>query len=218
MDDLPEIWKAYLAGYIDGAKLVSTLAWVGSRRAVRTVYPPAGSVFRAFELVPPERVRAVILGQDPYHEPGQAQGLAFSVPAGTPLPPSLKNIFKEYCDDTKNPLPASGDLSGWARAGVLLLNTVLTVDAGSAGSHARRAGWEAFSDGVVRALNEKGEKIAFLLWGNHAAAKRPLIDETKHLAVVSAHPSPLSARRGFFGSRPFSRVTAFNGMNWIGEA
>ena len=140
-----------------------------------------------------------------------------SVPAGTPLPPSLKNIFREYVDDTKNPLPASGDLSGWAKSGVLLLNTVLTVDSGSAASHARRAGWEAFSDGVIRALSAKGEKIAFLLWGNHAAAKRPLIDETKHLAILSAHPSPLSARRGFFGSRPFSRVTAFNGMNWLLE-
>jgi len=214
MDRLPENWKAYLAGYVDEKRLVSTLTWVETRRGVHTVYPPAGNVFRAFELVPPERVRAVILGQDPYHEPGQAQGLAFSVPAGIPIPPSLKNIFKEYGDDTKYPLPATGDLSAWARSGVLLLNTVLTVDAGSAASHTRRAGWETFSDGVIRALSAKGKKIAFLLWGNHAAAKRPLIDETEHLAIVSAHPSPLSARRGFLGSRPFSRVTAFNGMNW----
>jgi len=217
MEHLPDNWKTFLAGYADFPALADTLRRLEERRRVRTVFPPPGSVFRAFELTAPEKVRAVIAGQDPYHEPGQAQGLAFSVPAGTKLPPSLRNIFREYASDTGYPVPASGDLTLWARAGVLLLNAVLTVDSGCAASHAKSFGWENFSDAVIRALSAKGAKIAFLLWGSHAAAKRPLIDEKKHLVVVSAHPSPLSARRGFFGSRPFSRVTAFNGMNWIGE-
>ena len=214
MERLPENWKTFLAGFADEAALADALLRLEERRKVRTVFPPSGSVFRAFELTAPEKVRAVIVGQDPYHEPGQAQGLAFSVPAGTKLPPSLKNILREYCDDTGYPVPASGDLTPWARAGVLLLNTVLTVDSGRAASHAKRFGWENFSDAVIGALSAKGKDIAFILWGNFAASKRALIDEKKHLVISSVHPSPLSARRGFFGSRPFSQAASRTGINW----
>ena len=214
MDRLPDNWKDFLGGYADFAMLDSTLQWVADRREKCTVYPPGGSIFRAFELTSPERVRAVIIGQDPYHEPGQAQGLAFSVPEGCKLPPSLKNIFKEYSADTGNPPPVSGDLSPWAQEGVLLMNTVLSVDQGAAASHAKKAGWESFTDAVIRALSEKRENIAFILWGNFAIGKKALIDGNKHLVLESVHPSPLSARRGFFGSRPFSRVQADNGIKW----
>lgn len=214
MERLPENWKTFLAGFADGPALADALLRLEERRKLRTVFPPSGSVFRAFELTAPEKVRAVIVGQDPYHEPGQAQGLAFSVPAGTKLPPSLKNILGEYCSDTGYPFPASGDLTPWARAGVLLLNTVLTVDSGCAASHAKRFGWENFSDAVIRALSAKRKDIAFILWGNFAASKRPLIDERKHLVISSAHPSPLSARRGFFGSKPFSQAASRTGIDW----
>lgn len=214
MEHLPDNWKTFLAGYTDFPALAGTLGRLEERRLVRTVFPPPGSVFRAFELTAPEKVRAVIVGQDPYHEPGQAQGLAFSVPAGTKLPPSLRNIFKEYSSDTGYPFPASGDLTLWARAGVLLLNAVLTVDSGRAASHAKHFGWEKFSDAVIRALSAKGENISFILWGGFAASKRDLIDEKKHQVIMSAHPSPLSAARGFFGSRPFSRASSRSGIDW----
>jgi uracil-DNA glycosylase len=215
MDKLPDNWKIFLEGYTDMSRLEETLEWVNTRREQHVVYPPAGSIFRAFSLTAPERVRAVIIGQDPYHEPGQAQGLAFSVPEGVKLPPSLKNIFKEYVSDTGNPLPGSGDLTAWAKEGVLLMNAVLSVDQGAAASHAKKAGWEIFTDSVIRALSAEGEQIAFILWGNFAIGKRELIDETRHLVLESVHPSPLSARRGFFGSSPFSKVSAYNGVNWL---
>ena len=214
MEKLPDNWKDFLEGYTDFEKLDSTLAMVESRRLEHTVYPPAGKIFHAFELTAPEKVRAVILGQDPYHEPEQAQGLAFSVPAGVKFPPSLRNIFKEYSSDTGNPVPLSGDLSPWARAGVLLLNSVLSVDQANAGSHAKKAGWEIFTDSVIRALSDKTERTVFILWGNYAIGKQELIDEDRHLIIKSVHPSPLSAGRGFFGSRPFSRASAYNGINW----
>jgi uracil-DNA glycosylase len=215
MDKLPDNWKIFLEGYTDMSRLEETLEWVNTRREQHVVYPPSGSIFRAFSLTAPERVRAVIIGQDPYHEPGQAQGLAFSVPEGVKLPPSLKNIFKEYVSDTGNPLPGSGDLTAWAKEGVLLMNAVLSVDQGAAASHAKKAGWEIFTDSVIRALSAEGEQIAFILWGNFAIGKRELIDETRHLVLESVHPSPLSARRGFFGSSPFSKVSAYNGVNWL---
>lgn len=214
MDKLPDNWKTFLEGYADFSLLEDTLQWVKSRREEHTVYPPSGSIFRAFELTMPERVRAVIIGQDPYHEPGQAQGLAFSVPCDCKLPPSLRNIFKEYSADTGNPLPESGDLAPWAQEGVLLMNAVLSVDQGAAASHAKKANWESFTDAVIRALSDRREKIAFILWGNFAIGKKCLIDTEKHLVLESAHPSPLSARRGFFGSRPFSQVQAYNGLKW----
>ena len=214
MEKLPDNWKTFLEGYTDMSALENTLQWVESRRQEYEVYPPAGSIFRAFELTPPEQVRAVIIGQDPYHEPGQAQGLAFSVPEKVKLPPSLKNIFKEYSSDTGNPVPDSGDLTSWAQSGVLLMNAVLSVDRASAASHAKKANWESFTDAVIRALSDRREKIAFILWGNFAIGKKCLIDTEKHLVLESVHPSPLSARRGFFGSRPFSQVQAYNGIKW----
>ena len=214
MEQLPDGWKNFLDGYTDWEKLSSTLQKVEERRLSGEVYPPPGSVFKAFALTSPGEVRAVIIGQDPYHEPGQAQGLAFSVPAGVKHPPSLRNIFKEYASDTGEAIPVSGDLTSWARSGVLLMNAVLTVDAGKAASHAKKAGWEDFSDSVIKALSARKSGIVFILWGNFAASKRPLIDENRHLCLVSAHPSPLSARRGFFGSRPFSRAAAFAQINW----
>ena len=214
MDKLPENWKTFLEGYTDISRLEETLEWVNARREQYVVYPPAGSIFRAFALTPPESVRAVIIGQDPYHEPGQAQGLAFSVPEEVKLPPSLKNIFKEYVSDTGNPLPGSGDLTAWAKEGVLLMNAVLSVDQGAAASHAKKAGWEIFTDSVIRALSAQREQIAFILWGNFAISKKELINGTRHLVLESVHPSPLSARRGFFGSGPFSKVSAYNGVNW----
>ena len=218
MEQLPEPWKQYLAGYTDFDRLASTLQWVASRRACCEVFPPSGQVFRAFELTPPEKVRAVILGQDPYHEPGQAQGLAFSVPAGVKIPPSLRNIFKEYAADTGWKIPASGNLERWAHSGILLMNAVLSVDAHAAASHAGKAGWEQFTDSVIRALSSRGEKIAFLLWGNFAISKKSLIDEQRHRILTAAHPSPLSASRGFFGSRPFSRSAEWNQIDWRLEA
>ena len=214
MERLPAIWNDFLEGFTDRDKLSSTLEWVEARRMDHQIFPPAGSVFKAFEMTLPETLRAVIIGQDPYHEPGQAQGLAFSVPDGIEFPPSLRNIFKEYAEDTGYPVPPSGDLSPWAEKGVLLLNAVLTVDAGAAASHSKKAGWETFTDSVIRALSAKRSELVFILWGNFAASKRELIDESRHHVLVSAHPSPLSARRGFFGSKPFSRTSALVAVDW----
>ena len=214
MEKLPENWKTFLEGYTDMTALENTLSRVASRRQEHEVYPPAGSIFRAFALTPPESVRAVIIGQDPYHEPGQAQGLAFSVPGGVKFPPSLKNIFKEFSSDTGNSFPETGDLTPWANAGVLLMNAVLSVDRGAAASHAKKLNWESFTDSVIRALSSKKERIVFILWGNFAISKKALIDTSKHLVLESVHPSPLSARRGFFGSRPFSQASSYNGVDW----
>ncbi len=188
----------------------------------RSVLPAAPDLFAAFRLTPQERVRVVILGQDPYPTPGDAHGLAFSVERGTPVPRSLANIFREMRDDI-GAAPASGNLTGWARQGVLLLNSVLTVEAGAAGSH-RRLGWQALTDEAIRAVSSRREPAVFILWGADAQAKRPLIDQARHLVIESVHPSPLSARRGFFGSRPFSRANAFlrergrGAVEWIGQA
>ncbi len=169
--------------------------------------PPAPDLFAAFRLAPLDRVRVLILGQDPYPTPGDAHGLAFSVQRGLPLPRSLANIFKEMRDDIGS-APPEGNLGGWAAQGVLLLNAVLTVEAGQAGSH-RRLGWQALTDEAIQAVSARREPTVFILWGADAQAQRPLIDTGRHLVIESAHPSPLSARRGFFGSRPFSRANAF---------
>lgn len=206
-DRLPPAWREFIARHADGVTPDAPLAEVGARRAAREVYPPEGKLFRAFELTPPETVRVVIVGQDPYHNPGEAEGLAFSVPNGIPLPPSLRNLFKEYADDLHRPLPAAGSLEAWARGGVLLLNAILSVDAHSPASH-RDCGWEPFTDAAIRAVSAGAEKrIAFILWGNYARSKKKLIDR-RHFVLEGAHPSPLSAYRGFFGSRPFSQVEA----------
>ena len=173
-----------------------------------TVFPERENVFRAFHLTPYENVKVVILGQDPYHDFNQAQGLAFSVPDGLKFPPSLRNIFKELESDLGISAPSSGSLTHWAENGVLLLNTVLTVRAHQANSHAGK-GWEIFTDFVLEILNKKENPAVFILWGGNAAKKENIITDNKHLILKSAHPSPLSAYRGFFGSKPFSKANAF---------
>ena len=202
MERLPENWLSFLEG-ID--MLPGILEKVDAGRSTHTVFPPAGKVFRAFELTPPEKVKVVLLGQDPYHDDGQAEGLAFSVPAGVKLPPSLRNIYKEFSSDLGCPQPETGSLVSWGEAGVLLLNSVLTVQAHAAGSH-RKLGWESFTDAVIANLSRKRQGIVFLLWGSFAQAKKSLIDPQKHFILENVHPSPLSAHRGFFGSSPFSQT------------
>ena len=178
------------------------------RDAGNTYYPKGARIFSAFDLTPWEEVRVVILGQDPYHGPGQANGLAFSVNSGVALPPSLRNIYKEVASDLGVTPPSNGDLSGWARQGVLLLNATLTVQAHRAGSHQKK-GWEPFTDEVVRRLNAHPRRLVFILWGSFARKKGAAIDRDRHGVIESPHPSPLSAHRGFFGSRPFSRANAY---------
>lgn len=172
------------------------------------VYPPLTEVFSALQRTPLAGVRVVILGQDPYHGPGQAHGLSFSVRRGVPVPPSLANIFRELHDDLGVPVPRHGDLGAWAERGVLLLNATLTVRAHVAGSH-RGRGWEGFTDRVVEVLDQQRDGLVFVLWGGAAAEKAARIDRRRHLVVASPHPSPLSAYRGFLGSRPFSRINAW---------
>ena len=178
------------------------------------VYPDMYDIFNAFKYTPFEDVKAVLLGQDPYHEPGQAHGLCFSVKRGVPLPPSLQNIYKELHDDVGCPIPRHGDLTDWARQGVLLLNTTLTVREGQANSHSGK-GWEILTDEVIRKLNDADRPIAFILWGANARAKRQLITNPKHRTFETVHPSPLSAYRGFFGCRHFSMVNSFLIKNGI---
>lgn len=172
------------------------------------VFPRGEHIFNAFNSTPFDKVKVVILGQDPYHGEGQAHGLSFSVQQGTPVPPSLKNIFKELIDDIGCPYPKSGDLSAWAKDGVLLLNTLLTVRSGEPFSHKER-GWERFTDQVIRILSERREHLVFILWGAPAGKKSILIDENKHLILKAPHPSPLSSHRGFFGSKPFSKANRY---------
>lgn len=184
---------------------------LAEERAGRMLYPPRGIRLRAFALTPLDRVKVVVLGQDPYHGPGQATGLAFGVPDGVKLPPSLVNIYTELESDCGIPRADTGNLEPWARQGVLLLNTALTVEAGKAGSHAGW-GWEGVTDAAIRAVAEREVPTVFLLWGSHAQAKAraiPRVADGPHLVVASPHPSPLSAYRGFFGSRPFSRANRF---------
>ncbi len=203
----PESWRALVPDPFADEQLYQNVA---AAYASGTVYPPREELFSAFLLTPPEAVRVVILGQDPYHEPGQANGLAFSVRAGVPLPPSLKNIYRELADDLGVEPPPDGDLRGWAKQGVLLLNAVLTVGAGAANSHAG-FGWQTFTDRVVSALGALPQPIAFLLWGAQAQKKASVAAASAHprLVLRSPHPSPLSAYRGFFGSHPFSQINAF---------
>ena len=182
--------------------------FVADERAHATVYPPEPEVFAALHLTPYAATRVVILGQDPYHGPGQAHGLCFSVRRGVKVPPSLQNIYAELQADLGITPPAHGNLQAWAEQGVLLLNTCLTVRGGAAGSHHGK-GWETFTDEVLRVVNTKPDPVVFVLWGAPARKKKALIDTTRHHVVESAHPSPLSAHNGFFGSRPFSRVNAF---------
>ena len=178
------------------------------------VYPPSQLIFNAFNLTPFDKVKVVILGQDPYLNVGQAHGLAFSVPNGIMPPPSLKNIFRELQSDIGMPIPTNGNLESWAREGVLLLNSCLTVRANNPASH-QGIGWQRFTDAAINALSEKKEHIVFLLWGNYAIAKEKLIDTRKHLVLKTVHPSPLSANRGFFGCRHFSQTNIYLSSNGI---
>ena len=203
---LPECWRTALAAEFAAPYFAELQAFVAAQRAAGEVFPPSGDVFNALELTPLDQVRVVILGQDPYHDDGQAHGLSFSVRAGIRPPPSLRNIFKELEADVGIVPPASGSLEAWARQGVLLLNTVLTVQAHAPHSH-RGRGWERFTDKVIACVNAR-PGMAFLLWGKPAQMKAAAID-ARHLVIQTAHPSPLSARRGFFGSRPFSQVNAY---------
>ena len=179
------------------------LEFVAAERAEYTVYPEHDQVFRALHLTPYAETKVFILGQDPYHGPGQANGLAFSVSDGVKVPPSLQNIHKELESDLGVPRPSHGQLEPWARQGVLLLNATLTVRARTAASH-QKQGWETFTDQVISAVNNKTDRVVFILWGSTARKKKALIDRSRHVVIESPHPSPLSAHRGFFGSRPFS--------------
>ena len=201
----PEFGKPYYA---------SLYKKVLSEYRTETVYPPANDIFKAFELTPLHKVKAVILGQDPSHEPGQAQGLCFSVNPGIDIPPSLQNIYKELHDDLGCRIPNNGSLVKWAQQGVLLLNTVLTVRAHRANSH-KGIGWEEFTDAAIRALNEEDRPIAFLLWGRQAQAKEMMLTNPEHLILKAAHPSPLSAYNGFFGCRHFSKTNKYLKMNGL---
>lgn len=199
---LPPSWQRQVGGELDEPYFRELTAFVTAERKAAVVYPPEDEVFAALELTPFDQVRVVILGQDPYHGPGQAHGLAFSVRAGVRPPPSLANVFRELHDDVGCPPPASGSLVPWAERGVLLLNTVLTVRAGEPNSH-RGRGWERFTDAVIRAVAARPEPAVFLLWGAPAGKKAALVADPHHVHR-SVHPSPLSAKRGFFGSRPFT--------------
>lgn len=178
------------------------------KAAGKTLYPPGPLIFNAFNHTPFEKVRVVIIGQDPYHGPGQAHGLSFSVQDGVKLPPSLQNIYREIESDLGITMSGKGDLTAWADQGVLLLNATLTVEQANAGSHQKR-GWETFTDAAIKALNDQRENLVFVLWGSYAQKKGGTIDPKKHLVLKSPHPSPLSAHRGFFGNRQFSRINAY---------
>ena len=206
---LPPAWRALLREETEKPYWSALSKRVDEAYDAGEVFPPRSKLFSAFELTPPERVRVVILGQDPYHEPGQAMGLAFSVPQGERLPPSLRNIFTELHTDLGLPQPSGGDLTPWAERGVLLLNTVLTVGRGAANSHAAW-GWQRFTDAVLAAMAALPQPVAFVLWGSQAQKKRPLLQSAApRLVLCAPHPSPLSSYRGFFGSRPFLQINAF---------
>jgi uracil-DNA glycosylase len=199
---LPAGWRTELEPFLDPAATAALGAFVAGEYAHHTIYPPIEDLFAAYRLCPPDETRVLILGQDPYHGPGQAHGLSFSVRGGVRIPPSLRNIFKELAEDVGVAPPPTGDLTGWARQGVLLLNAVLTVRAGAAASHAGR-GWEAFTDATIRALDARPDRVVFLLWGGYARRKATLVTQPRHVVLEAGHPSPLN-RAGFRGARPFT--------------
>lgn len=205
---IEESWGRQLQGEFDKPYFDSLTEYVRGEYARGACYPPGGLIFNAFNHTPFDAVKVVILGQDPYHEPGQAHGLCFSVPDGVPYPPSLRNILQEVHDETGADIPQTGNLTRWARQGVLLLNTCLTVRAHEAFSHSGK-GWEELTDAVISSLSENKENLVFMLWGGPAGRKKALIDESKHLVLLSAHPSPLSAYRGFFGNRHFVKCNEY---------
>ncbi|MFT4764972.1 MAG: uracil-DNA glycosylase [Oleispira sp.] len=211
---LPKDWQKLLKAEFDQPYMQSLQTFLESEQEQgKTIYPSADQIFTAFKLTSLTSVKVVILGQDPYHGPDQAHGLSFSVPRHiTKLPPSLKNIYKELNTDLGIPIATTGDLTHWAEQGVLLLNAMLTVERKNAGSH-QKQGWENFTDQVIQRLSDQSEGIVFVLWGAYAQKKSSLIDESKHLVLKGIHPSPLSAHRGFFGSKPFSLINQYLSSN-----
>ncbi|MBP5367340.1 MAG: uracil-DNA glycosylase [Bacteroidales bacterium] len=205
---IEESWKKVLAGEFDKPYFAQLINFVKAEYAAGTVYPEGKNIFNAFNLCPLPNVKVVIIGQDPYHEPRQAHGLCFSVQDGVEFPPSLQNIFKEIESDLGTPVPPSGNLERWARQGVFLLNSILTVRAHQAASHANK-GWETFTDEVIKQISDKTENVVFMLWGNYAKVKGKVIDTKKHLILNTVHPSPLSVYRGFFGCKHFSRANEY---------
>ncbi|WP_414641319.1 uracil-DNA glycosylase [Archangium sp.] len=202
-DRLPADWKKVLKDVLASQRFAALEAYVEAERRRHTVYPSEEDLFSAFHLTPYDEVKVLLLGQDPYHGPGQAHGLAFSVQPGVKPPPSLVNLFKELQSDVGVPKPKDGSLVPWAKRGVLLLNAVLTVREGLANAHEGQ-GWENFTDAVIQKVSDKPERVVFLLWGSYAQKKESLIDTSRHVILKAPHPSPLSAKRGFFGSKPFS--------------
>jgi uracil-DNA glycosylase len=202
-------WQAVIGDELHKPYMEALRAFLKEEKAAgKTIYPPGSLIFNAFNHTPFEKVRVVIIGQDPYHGPGQAHGLSFSVPKGILLPPSLQNIFKEISTDLNIKMSGSGDLTPWADQGVLLLNATLTVQEANAGSHQNK-GWERFTDAAIAALNAHREGLVFVLWGSYAQKKGDMIDTHRHLVLKSVHPSPLSAHRGFFGNRQFSAINQY---------
>ncbi|MBO7553115.1 MAG: uracil-DNA glycosylase [Bacteroidaceae bacterium] len=211
---IEESWKQRLQTEFDKPYFEALTSFVREEYGKGRCYPPGKLIFNAFNLCPFDQVKVVLIGQDPYHEPGQAMGLCFSVNDGILFPPSLQNIFKEIADDIGTPIPTSGDLTRWAKQGVMLLNATLTVREHQAGSHQGR-GWETFTDAVIQTLAREREHLVFILWGSYAQKKGAFIDKSKHLILTSAHPSPLSAYRGFFGNKHFSQANAYLQANGI---
>ena len=205
---IEESWRTELAEEWEKPYFKHLVDFVHDEYKQFQVFPPGRKIFAAFDATPFDKVKVVIIGQDPYHDVGQANGMCFSVGDGVPFPPSLVNIFKEIHDDLGKPIPASGDLTRWARQGVLLLNSILTVRAHSAGSHQNR-GWEEFTDEVILHLASRRDNLVFILWGAYAIKKGAFIDRSRHLVLTSPHPSPLSAHRGFFGNKHFSRANEY---------
>ena len=205
-------WDNVLKDEFEKDYFIKIRKFIDSEYETKTVYPPYDDIFNAFKLTPLNDVKVVILGQDPYHEAGQAHGLAFSTPEGRPIPRSLKNIFKEINAEYDYPIPESGCLESWAKQGVFLLNTVLTVEDGNANSHSK-CGWQTFTDNVIKILNQQSQPIVFMLWGKQAEKKKELITNTNHLVLITSHPSPFSARRGFFGSEHFRLANEFLNKN-----
>jgi len=201
-------WKDGLNSEFKKPYFIELINFVKEEYRTQTVFPPGKEIFRAFDCADFDKVKVVIIGQDPYHGPGQANGLCFSVRDGVPMPPSLKNIFKEIQNDLGKPIPKTGDLERWAKQGVLLLNATLTVRGSTPGSHQKK-GWEEFTDAVIKEISEKKDHVVFLLWGAYAQKKGEIIDRSRHLVLMSAHPSPFSADRGFFGNKHFSKTNDY---------
>jgi uracil-DNA glycosylase len=208
MVKITESWDKILEDNFNSKSYLSLREFLKEEYTKHTVYPDMFDIFNSLKLVPIDKIKVVILGQDPYHEPNEAMGLSFSVKNGVKIPPSLVNIYKEITAETGEVMPTHGDLTGWANQGVLLLNATLTVQAHQAGSHQRK-GWETYTDAAIRCLAEEREHIVFILWGAYAQKKGAFIDRNRHLVLTSAHPSPLSAYNGFFGNRHFSRANEY---------